>query len=145
MPLKFFLASFVVLLASCHPDNRRTQLLAINEELTRSLHFIEDHSDTNSHQLSRFSVKEEEQYWGRRWEPIAIEARHYSNRVNSYIDSLNRELDRTETLPIDLRRALFDTLISYKQRLRALFSPAVTGIDTQDLYEAPYQLWSHLR
>src|SRR5580658_10537652 len=74
---------------------------------------------------------------------FAIEARHYSNRVNSYIDSLNRELDRTETLPIDLRRALFDTLIIYKQGLCSLFDPAVTGIDTQNLYEPPYQLWTH--
>lgn len=42
---------FGAFLASCQSENRSAQPLAIDEELTRSFHFIEDRCDTTSYQF----------------------------------------------------------------------------------------------
>jgi hypothetical protein len=127
MPASRVAAPIVLLifLASCHRPTDKKQLLAINEGLIRSFSSIQD--NTNSVYMLLLSRKSDPhtRLDADRWDPVALRSKEITEKVFEYIESVRLELDRSGQLSAENTKALFDSLLKYKNALAATLADSL--------------------
>src|SRR5579872_853146 len=108
------LSSFLLILASCHPNASNSQLKEIDDGLRLSIHFIAGQNDVIYRSLQAKQSDPTTRDLSNRWSPPAYKVRMISERAISYIDSLHTEMTTKRSLSKNDEQSLFDTLFRCK-------------------------------
>jgi hypothetical protein len=100
-PRLLALSSFLLCVASCHPDPSNSQLKEVDTGLNLSIHFIAGQNDAVYASLQQKLADPTTRDLSNRWSPPALKVRMLSAGAISLIDSIHTKLTRRR---IDLQR-----------------------------------------
>src|SRR5580692_2297214 len=109
--------TILAFLVSCHRPTDKKQLLAINDGLISAFSAIRNNTKSVYVLLLKRKSDPHTRLDADKWEPVASRDEEITNRVLDYIESLEAEVGQSQQLPVETTKALFDSLIQYKNAL----------------------------
>jgi hypothetical protein len=125
-PARFLaLSSFLLCVASCHPDPSNSQLKEVDTGLNLSIHFIAGQNDAVYASLQQKLADPTTRDLSNRWSPPALKVRMLSAGAISLIDSIHTKLTAVGSISREDEKGLFDTLVNCKRGLLDVFPDSV--------------------
>lgn len=115
------LSSFLLILASCHPNPSNSQLKEIDNGLRLSIHFIAGQNVAVYASLQQKLADPTIRDLSNRWVPSALKVQMLSARAISFIDSRHTKMTTFGRISKEDEKSLFDTLVNCKRGLLNVF------------------------